>query len=166
MIAGGLVVVVAIVVAIVLSLGGSSKGGNGSTATTGASGSESTATQTRTTHHAKTSSPSSRSAPSANAAATNVVVLNGTGTTGLAHRVSAELQQHGYAKATPLSGTPPGANQVTVVEYASGHQAEAQSVARTLGVSQAQPIEGTVASMAGSAPVVVVVGLDKASSSP
>jgi hypothetical protein len=33
-------------------------------------------------------------------------------------------------------------------------------------VSQAQPIEGTVASLAGSATVVVIVGLDKASTSP
>jgi hypothetical protein len=95
-----------------------------------------------------------------------VAVLNGTGTTGLAHRVSGELRSQGFSKATALNGRPPGANQVTVVEYASGHQAQAQGVARSLGVSQAQPIEGTVASLAGSATVVVIVGLDKASTSP
>ncbi|HEX3452524.1 MAG TPA: LytR C-terminal domain-containing protein [Solirubrobacteraceae bacterium] len=93
-------------------------------------------------------------------------MLNGTGTAGLAHRVSGELRSQGYSKATALNGTPPGANQVTVVEYASGHQAQAQGVARSLGVAQAQPIEGTVASLAGSATVVVIVGLDKASTSP
>lgn len=91
------------------------------------------------------------------------MVLNGTTTTGLAHHVSEELQSAGYAKATPLTGQPPGANQVTVVEYASGHRADAERVAHALGVSQAQPVEGTVASMAGSASVVVIVGLDKAS---
>ena len=100
-----------------------------------------------------------------NPAKTEVVVLNGTSTTGLAHRVSGELQQHGYSKATALDGTPPGRNQVTVVEYASGHRAEAQSVASAIGVSQAQPMEGTVASLSASAPVVVIVGLDKASAS-
>ena len=95
-----------------------------------------------------------------------MVVLNGTSTNGLAHRVSSELSGQGFARATALTGHPPGANQVTVVEYASGHKADAQSVARTLGVSQAQPMEGTVASLAGSATVVVIVGLDKAATSP
>jgi hypothetical protein len=97
---------------------------------------------------------------------TSVVVLNGTGTTGLAHRVSGELTQHGFSRATALNGRPPGANQVTVVEYAGGHKADAQGVARALGVTQAQPMEGTVASLAGSATVVVIVGLDKAATSP
>lgn len=95
-----------------------------------------------------------------------MVVLNGTGTTGLAHKISGELNQHGYAKAQALNGRPPGANQVTVVEYAGGHRADAQSVAHALGVSQAQPMEATVASLAGSATVVVIVGLDKAATAP
>jgi hypothetical protein len=166
LIVGGLIVAVAVIVAIVVSLGGSSKGG--APTTTNASGSESPgATSTSTTHKtSSTGSSSSTGSGGANAAATNVVVLNGTGTTGLAHRVSAELRQQGYAKATPLGGTPPGTNQVTVVEYASGHQAEAQSVARSLGVSAPQPMEGTVSSLAGSGTVVVIVGLDKASTSP
>ena len=95
-----------------------------------------------------------------------VVVLNGTGTAGLAHRVASELRQSGYSQATPLGGSPPGANQVTVVEYASGHQRDAEGVARSLGVGQAQPMEASVASLSGSATVVVIVGLDKAASVP
>ena len=91
-----------------------------------------------------------------------MVVLNGTTTTGLAARTAEQLQQHGYSKAGALTGQPPGANQVTSVQYTSGHSADAQNVARALGVSQAQPIEGTVASLAPSATVVVIVGLDKA----
>ena len=55
---------------------------------------------------------------------------------------------------------------MTVVEYASGHKADAQGVAQTLGVTQAQPMEGTVSSLAGSATVVVIVGLDKAATVP
>ncbi|HEY2719265.1 MAG TPA: LytR C-terminal domain-containing protein, partial [Solirubrobacteraceae bacterium] len=114
----------------------------------------------------KHTSTGSAAAPTTSPASLGVVVLNGTGTTGLAHHVSEELQQGGYSRASALDGRPPGANQVTVVEYASGHQADAQRLARSLGVSQAQPIEGTVASMAPGASVVVIVGLDKASATP
>jgi preprotein translocase subunit SecG len=166
LIVGGLVVAIAIVVVVIVSLGGGSKGSGASTHT----GSQASTTKTSSTDHRAKSSTSHTSvggtALSANAANTEVAVLNGTSTTGLAHRISAELRTQGFTKATPLGGTPPGANETTVVEYASGHSAEAQSVAHALGVSQAQPIEGTVASMANSAPVVVIVGLDKASTSP
>ena len=55
---------------------------------------------------------------------------------------------------------------VTMVEYAAGHRADAAKVARSLGVAQPQPMEGTVASLSGSAAVVVIVGLDRASSVP
>jgi cytoskeletal protein RodZ len=159
----GVIVGIAAIIAIVLSLGGSSKGGSPSS---GSSGAEASSSATRTTATHTTSSSTSTSASGTAAGETNVAVLNGTGTTGLAHRVSAELHSQGYSKATALNGKPPGANQATVVEYSSGHQAQAQGVARSLGVSQAQPIEGTVASLAGSATVVVIVGLDKASTSP
>lgn len=161
LVVGGLVVAVVVIVVIVLSAGGG-KGGSSST-NEASSGAGSAATQTSsqgTTTTAKHSSATT--APTTSPAQLNVAVLNGTTTTGLAHHVSEELQQHGYAKAAALTGQPPGANQTTVVEYASGHQADAQRLARSLGVTQAQPIEGTVASMAGSASVVVIVGLDKA----
>ena len=82
----------------------------------------------------------------------------------LAHNVSDSLRQSGYAQATALNGRPPGANQVTVVEYAPGHRADAEGVARSLAVTQVQPMESATAALAGSATVVVVVGLDKASS--
>ena len=96
----------------------------------------------------------------------NVAVLNGTETTGLAHRTSDELRQGGYERATPLAGRPPGANSASVVEYARGHRADASQVARALGVAHVEPIEGTVASLAGAATVVVIVGLDKAAATP
>ena len=74
-------------------------------------------------HQNRRRSTSSMPAPRAgNPAETSVAVLNGTGTTGLAHRISGNLHQSGYSKATALNGRPPGANQVTVVEYASGHR--------------------------------------------
>ena len=165
LIVGGVIVAVAVIVAVVLSLGGSSKGG-GTPSTSASSPSSGITTASTKQKASSTTSTHAASSGAANAGETNVAVLNGTGTTGLAHRVSGELRSQGYSKATALNGRPPGANQVTVVEYSSGHRAQAQSVARSLGVSQAQPIEGTVASLAGSATVVVIVGLDKASTSP
>jgi hypothetical protein len=154
---GGVLVVVAVVAVVVFALHGSSAGKASAHGTVTA---EAKTPGHHTKKHAKTS------APAFSAAETDVVVLNGTEVYDLAHRVSAELRQDGYTRAAPLDGRPPGANQVSVVQYATGHQAEAQAVARKLGVSLAQPIEATVASLAGSATVVVIVGLDKAATSP
>jgi hypothetical protein len=167
LIVGGLIVGVAVLVVVLLSLGGGSKGGSSSAS--GGGSSAANGTEQAGEEQTKTSSGGSSTKASSTAvkpAETNVVVLNGTGTTGLAHRVSNELRQGGYTRASALNGRPPGANQVTVVEYASGHRADAQSVAHALGAAQAQAIEGTVASLAGSATVVVIVGLDKAATVP
>jgi hypothetical protein len=92
----------------------------------------------------------------------HVAVLNGTNTTGLAHRLSASLQQSGYSQATALSGTPPGSHQATVVEYAAGDRADAKRLAQALKVSEVQPLESSVATLAGGATVVVIAGMDKA----
>ncbi len=105
-------------------------------------------------------------APPANAAETSVTVLNGTETTGLAHRISTQLQQAGYSQANALQGRPPGSNQVSVVQYAEGHRSEAESVASFLSVSRVEPLEPSVSALGDSASVVVVVGADKAASSP
>jgi LytR cell envelope-related transcriptional attenuator len=153
---------VIVIVVLVLSLGGGSKGASSSSSAN--SGTTPTTSEQSSTTKTKSSSKKS---PATSAATTppaqlSVVVLNGTTTTGLAARTAEELQQHGYSKAGALTGQPPGANQVTTVQYTSGHSADAQSVAHALGVAQAQPIEGTVASLAPSAAVVVIVGLDKA----
>jgi tRNA A37 threonylcarbamoyladenosine dehydratase len=163
LIVGGLIVGVAVLVAVVLSLDGGSKHSDSATSASATSSSGHAAT------HSKKSTAGSSSkgaSTAANPAETNVVVLNGTVTAGLAHRVSSELRQGGFTRATALDGRPPGANQVTVVEYANGHRTDAEGVARALGVSQAQPMEATVASLAGSATVVVIVGLDKAATVP
>jgi LytR cell envelope-related transcriptional attenuator len=167
LIVGGLIVGLAVLVFALVSLGGSSKGGSSASTTKSTSSSAESSPEQAGEEGAKTSSSSSKAAAAAvNPSETNVVVLNGTSTTGLAHRVSAELVQHGFSRATPLTGRPPGANQATVVEYAGGHKADAQGVAQALGIAQAQPMEGTVASRAGSATVVVIVGLDKAANVP
>jgi LytR cell envelope-related transcriptional attenuator len=160
------VLIVGAAVAVALTtLGGSSnsKSAAGTTAKTTASAPE----RRSTTHRQATSKKPSTSAPRATSPAeASVAVLNGTETTGLAHRISGVLQQRGYSQATALSGRPSGANQVTVVEYASGHQADAEGVAHSVGATKVQPMEGGVASLAGSAKVVVIVGADKAAASP
>jgi hypothetical protein len=94
-------------------------------------------------------------------AETNVVVLNGTEETGLAARMASELQQDGYSQAGAKFGRPPGANEATVVEYASGHQADAEGLAHTLSVSHVQPIEQAVSTLAPGAMVVVIVGANR-----
>jgi hypothetical protein len=161
---GAVIVGVVAVVLVVSSLGGSSN----KSATTSASSTTTTQahahhTPTGASTHTPTSShPSESSTPAVSPAETQVAVLNGTSTAGLAHRLSASLQQSGYSRATPLDGTPPGSHQTTVVEYASGHHAEAAQVAQALGVSQVQPLEASVSALVGSSTVVVIAGLDKA----
>jgi hypothetical protein len=148
-------------VVLVTSLGGSSHAPKASSSVTiGAA--PPAASKHAKTHHASTTS-TQRSATVANPSETSVAVLNGTETTGLAHRVSGELQAGGYTQAVPLSGHPAGSSQQTLVEYGNGHRGEAEAVAHSLGVGQVQPLEPTVAALAGSSSVVVIVGADKAS---
>ncbi len=150
-------------VALVLVLSSLGGGSGKNTAKTSPS---TTSTVRAHTHHSHPSTPASshpsESTVAASPAETHVVVLNGTTTEGLAHKLSASLQQSGYSQSTPLNGTPPGAHQTTVVEYAPGHRADAQGVANVLSVSEVQPLEAPVSSLAAGATVVVVAGLDKA----
>ena len=156
---GGVIAVVVVVVVLVLSSGGSGKSSvHGSTA------GQSTARTTHHTHHTQTSpNHGESSATAASPASTTVAVLNGTSINGLAHSLSKDLQQSGYAQASALNGTPPGSHPTTIIEYSSGHHAEAQGVASALSVTQVQPMETAVSSLAGGATVVVIAGEDKAS---
>jgi LytR cell envelope-related transcriptional attenuator len=156
-------VAVVAAVAIIASRSGSS---SPSSATTSHASSVTGAHAKRTSTHRSSSKSNSLPAGATNPAEASVAVLNGTETTGLAHRISGALQERGYSQATALSGRPPGASQTTVVEYASGHQADAGGVAHALSVTNVQPIEEAVASLAPAAKVVVVVGADKATASP
>jgi hypothetical protein len=162
LIVGAVVIGVVAVVLVVGALGGSSsKAPTTSAAATTAAHARAHHTPTTTTTSA-TTTPSEPSTPTVSAAETQVAVLNGTSTAGLAHRLSIGLQQSGYSQATALNGTPPGNHQTTIVEYSSGHRGEAAHVARALGVTQVQPIEATVSPLAGGSTVIVIAGLDKA----
>jgi len=151
--------VVVVVVALTSLGGGSSKVNKSATTATTKTGAQAHRTPAKKSHGA---APSEASAPAASPAETHVAVLNGTSTEGLAHRLSASLQQSGYTQSVALNGTPPGSHQTSVVEYASGHRADAQGVANALGVSQVQPMEASVSGLTAGATVVVVAGLDKA----
>ncbi len=156
--AAGVVVVIALVVVFATKGGSTAKHG-----LTNASTPTGITTTTTTSSKKKSSSHQTKPAkPATPPAELSVVVLNGTETTGLAHRISTELQQAGYSQANALFSRPPGTNEVTVVEYASGHQADAQEVAHSLSVSRVQPMEQAVTVLAGSAKVVVIAGADRA----
>jgi LytR cell envelope-related transcriptional attenuator len=157
------VLAVAAVVAVVVILVGGGSGANNTTQPPATVASHSGAAAAKThVHRVSTETSSSPASP----AETSVAVLNGTETAGLAHDVSGTLRQNGYTQATALNGRPPGANQVTAVEYSHGHQADAEGVARSMSVTKVQPIGSATAALAGSATVVVVVGLDKAATVP
>lgn len=160
LIVGGVIVGVVVLVVALTSLGGGSSTGHRSagagTTSIGATAKKSHTTGGHVTTHGEAS------APAASPAETHVVVLNGTSTPELAHKLSANLQQSGYSQSQPLDGTPPGSHSATVVEYASGHRADATHVAQALEATRIQPMEAGVSSLAGSATVVVIAGLDKA----
>ncbi len=91
-------------------------------------------------------------------------MLNATEAEGLAHRtVRATCSRAATRRPRRSNGKPPGANQVTVVEYTGGHRAEAEAVAHSVSVTHVLPIEAAVTALSGSANVVVIVGADKAS---
>jgi hypothetical protein len=155
-------VLAAVVVAAVTVLGGSSSGKPSSSAAKTAA----STIATRSTHAHKTPPQPGAKAPALSPAETTVAVLNATETEDLAHRTASALQQNGYSQAEALNGKPPGSGQVSIVEYANGHQAEAEGVARSADVTHVQPIEAAVAALASSANVVLIVGADKATQSP
>lgn len=153
MIVGGAIVGILVIVLAVSLLKGGGGGGTPSTHTTSTPARESP----------KTGSHNATSPVASNPAETAVVVLNGTGTPDLAHHLASDLQQSGYTLAAASTGVPPGTHATTVVEYASGHRADAKAVAKALNVTQVQAIESTIASLASSATVVVLAGADQAS---
>jgi hypothetical protein len=153
LIVAGVVVVVLLMVLAISVLKGK---GSSNTPTTGAQG---TTTETSSkSSHAKKSHVASTSP-----AETSVTVLNGTSTAGLAHHLASDLQQTGYSLAAASAAVPPGTHATTVIEYARGHRADAQSVAKTLNVTQVQAMDSTTAALAGSADIVVLAGADQAS---
>lgn len=127
-----------------------------------------------TTNAARTSNaPAPRQphrAPVFNPASVTVTVLNGTATSGLAHRVGARLQTAGY-KQGAISTASDQTRTATVVGYMPGHQRDALAVASALklGSASVQPVDSSTQAVACPPPsactatVVVTVGSDLAS---
>jgi LytR cell envelope-related transcriptional attenuator len=164
LIAGGLVAIAAVVAVVALTVLGGSSGKKASTSSLTTTAAKHGSKVPRKAAH-KTASTHVNT-PAVSPAETTVAVLNATEAEGLAHRTAEQLQQSGYSQAAALSGKPPGSGQVSVVEYASGHKAEAEGVAHSAEVTQVQPMESAVAALASSANVVLIVGEDKATQSP
>jgi hypothetical protein len=150
---GGVVVLVLVLVLAVTALKGGGKAAPSARTATGG---------TRTVSGRTGAGRGGRHSLAARPSEVAVAVLNGTSTVGLAHHLAADLLQSGYTQALASAAVPPGTHQTTVVQYASGHRADAQAVARALNVTQVQPLEGAIAAQAGSATVVVLAGADQA----
>ncbi len=150
---GGVALVLLLVLAVSVLKGGGGQATSGVRTSTGAA----STTNPRTVAHRSSHQP-----VAAKPSEIAVAVLNGTSTVGLAHHLAADLQQSGYTQALASAAVPPGTHQTTVVQYAGGHRADAQAVAKALDVTQVQPLEAGIAAQAGSAAVVVLAGADQA----
>jgi hypothetical protein len=91
----------------------------------------------------------------------SVFVLNGTDVEGLAAKVGDNVEENKFDLQHPLSTDPEHFDQ-SVVMFAKGQQAEAQKVARSLGINPVQPIDRQTQQLAGDADVVVIAGEDRA----
>jgi LytR cell envelope-related transcriptional attenuator len=89
-----------------------------------------------------------------------VAVLNGTSVNGLAGRVGSDVESNGYQLGA-VSSTTPGVEE-SIALYARGERAEAEKVARDLGIGPVQRLDRETARLAGDADVVVIAGEDRA----
>jgi hypothetical protein len=98
-----------------------------------------------------------------------VAVLNGTSTSGLAHRIALQLTQLGY-RPGPAVTAPDQTRTATIVAYTAGNRDAALHVASALkrGSASVQPIDAATQAVACPPPatcaaqVVVTVGADLA----
>jgi hypothetical protein len=132
------------------------------------SGSRTTPAKTTTTEGNKIASSDGGNAKTTEEAAqpksaTTVAVLNGTTVQGLARGVADKLLAAGYKIGT-VTNAPDQQRAATQVAYASGQQATARQVARTIdaGTDAIVPIDEVTQATAGSdAMIVVTVGADQ-----
>jgi anti-sigma factor RsiW len=89
-----------------------------------------------------------------------VAVLNGTAVAGLAAKVGDDVETNGYALGAVTNSEAPA--EETFVVFERGHEEEAQTVARDLGVEMVSPIDAETRELADGADVVVIAGEDRA----
>jgi hypothetical protein len=91
-----------------------------------------------------------------------VAVLNGTSIPGLAAQIGDRVSADGFTLGTVSNASQAGGQRAnSVAMYASGHQRDAQSVARKLRIKTVTQVDAASQSIAGDASVVVLVGSDK-----
>ena len=135
-------------------------GGGGSPAVS----SSTPASNAPSTHHQRAARPKAF-----NPATVTVTVLNGTATSGLAHRISTKLTAAGFKQGI-VSGASDATRTATVVAYTPGHNQDALQVAKLLklGSASVQRIDPSTQAIACPPPsqcaasVVVTVGSDLA----
>ncbi|HET6508913.1 MAG TPA: LytR C-terminal domain-containing protein [Baekduia sp.] len=154
-----LVVLVVGVVLVTGVLGGSDDKGTQPTTTVGENGAASGGASKSSTNKKKTTP-----APSAPKPGTyEVAVLNGTTVPGLARGVANRLQNNKY-KIGNVTNAATQDRSATLVEFAPGHRADADQVAKAIdvGADAIQPLSAGSKTIAGdTATVVVTVGSDQ-----
>ncbi len=89
-----------------------------------------------------------------------VAVLNGTSIPGLAAKVCDDVKANGFHCGAVTNSQ--SSFSTSVVMFQRGHKREASAVAHDLGVKKVRVINSNITSVAGGAPVAVVVGQDRA----
>jgi LytR cell envelope-related transcriptional attenuator len=107
------------------------------------------------------SSKPKRGGVTVNPGSVTVAVLNGTTVNGLAAALRDQIVAAGFRKGTINSFSDQQLAE-SVVEYAPGHQAEAQAVGRRFGISRREPVTANSRALAGGATLIVIAGADKA----
>jgi hypothetical protein len=90
-----------------------------------------------------------------------VAVLNATTVPGLAAMLRDQIAAAGFKKGM-IDVFSDQQLVESVVQYAPGHEAEANAVGRTVGISRREPITANSRALAGDATVIVIAGADKA----
>ena len=155
---GALAVVLIVAVVLLTGVLGGDDNGTQPTSTLNA-GSDAAETTSKTSTSKKPTTPSATPKPGTY----EVAVLNGTTVPGLARGVANRLQNAKY-KIGNVTNAATQDRSATLVEYAPGHRAEADQVAKAIDVSSdaIQPLSSGSKTIAGnSATVVVTVGSDQ-----
>jgi LytR cell envelope-related transcriptional attenuator len=90
-----------------------------------------------------------------------VAVLNGTTVPGLAATLRDQIAAAGFKKGL-IDVFSDQQLVESSVQYAAGHQAEANAVSRSIGVSRREPVTAESRALAGDATLIVIAGADKA----
>jgi hypothetical protein len=95
-------------------------------------------------------------------AETNVAVLNGTTSTGLAGTIADQISAEGYQRGVVETNERDQTIEQTIIYYADGERATARAVGRLLSVENFEPLDPETESLAPDADIVVLAGADQA----